>query len=1538
MFVGVGSQFTVTAAGENITVNFDVGEMDTLPSGFKITIDGQTMSSPMEIYTLTTTLDYGEYSYSITADNYEEATGSFVLDASTASTGSCDVSVTGFEVKKAQVQFVPSGVDSSAVSVTVDETEHIGDSLLGEYSFGSTHTYKAEAEGYITLSGTFTVDSEVLNIPLDFKEDKPDFTLLDQEIDKASIINAEDYTASTAEVFKAAYEAALSIERENLKYEDQNRVDELAENLKNAIDGLLSAVTLDMSAVAVSSSIETNNGAADTIYILFSSPTNGADIMANLSVSDGTLGNSYGEWSNDNTIYTVHLSDSQLENGAEIIYTSDESTNALKDINGSIIRSTSASIKGNFEGLGEITKPDQMTSIIVKGSSRPTASAGDKIIIAFNAPVDENIIPSDLGISSQDVSGSFDDTKTIYTITLTSNNTGLSDEMNISYGDLSSKIAGSFGRPVIPELKKAVISDVNKTADTNGDIISFMFNAPTNGAVIDVSDFAGDGASAVWKENNTVLEITLGENASVINGSSVDLSGRGIKDEYSISDASITEITLEGSFGTVVVPELINGIIIDKDGTANTVGDEIWFVFSAPTNSTGIDLSDIVISTADVDFGNSVYEWINDGSVLKITLGSTAKVKNEMRLDLSGLGIMDSTSFADAQIQEVTVKGSFGTTLVPRITKAIAFTQGNSDIIRVYFNTPVKEAGGNEFEFGILPVSGGTFNTGKDAKAELSNSGTYFTVILGDDHDAFASGQYKIKFYSDSTNIVDSETGMYSLSETESIITGSFAEAIKPEIIDVTAVSNDGSGISKQGDIIYAVFNVAVNIGAIDISDGNFGDGYSIGYRDESSKNIVMITLGEGCNIVPGTTSLTFKNFTDLTTGTEVMADTEMNVSGSFGNYIQPELISLTAISNDGSGVAKSGDVIYAVFNVDVNIGTLEVFDGSLGTGGKIEYINDDLNNIVRITLGDGCDLVPGVTSIKFIGFENKLSGTVVPEITKIVGGSLGNNTEPQIINVTAVSNDGSGIPKQGDILYVVMNKPVTFDKDSAVATVQNIEIGSVSVDKDDKYLLEVELYDNVDLKVGDTLRITGLIDSVTGEKINYLTAVIGGSFGAAIDAVINNSVIYNTSEGTFAEISFSKAVVVGNPDIAATTTLKSIVGNNALVSLSDDGTTIVIKLSDDAGIRSDSRLNLSELDVIDAVTGKSVQNISNVALSGTVIPFVLNAVSECGEDGQAHIKIKFSARTTGEIQLKDYVTLLGVGAKAQWSENNSVLDITLGKDYSMTPNGYLVLNGMGIKGYYGGDAVNGQCKLNGSFTSGQLEVLSIMASSDNVSETVAGAGDKLTIRFSAYTDCEIGNVNIEDIISIGQLADREETEELTLMQLLGTGASAEWTDFDCLEITLGADPEIIVGDSIKVRGIKFANGSGEIDSDKLHIIEGSFDGRDIKVDNVSVTRTNGDSGDWRVSANIMRVKSGIADVTPTVVCVAYNKSNRVVALHRLSYDVAYSENASAIFEMPYSVGVKSVRIFVFDGELTDLNDPTKVLAVPVEAVYEEEK
>ena len=1957
---------SVVYAADLANVKFDINgiEEEALPDGFQLNVelnDGSFAETKTDSLTITD-LTEGSYIYTITATDYCQTTGTFDITAEDL----CNTkNIQAYFVKpdtEVNVNFNISPEEAKDNAKIYIDDEEV--TLPKQYKVRTSHTYKIVCDGYEEQSSSFDVLDYDTVVDVTLNERFADYSKLDSKIAWAESILGDKFTEASYNEFKNAVNAAKAVDRK-LNVTKQSVIDKLADDIDAAYNALVSVVELTPAAVAVSNDLSVKDGAADSIKLIFNEPTNGADIMQYLTVDSGSLGNSSGSWNSDNTVYTITLKDSELTNGAKLTYNANEDVTALKNSEGSLVKEFSAVIAGNLEGIGSLTAPTDMTAIIVKGSSRPTASNGDKIVVVFNAPINEPISAADFGISA-DCTVSADTTKTVYTIELSDNNSGLDDNSVITYKELTAKLSGSFGTATVPKLIKVTAVDTGANPKVDGDKLLFSFDAPTNKAEIAVPDYAGTGASVQWI-NSMLLELKIGEGASLKADDKIGLDGLGIKDEYSLVDAQAPEMDITGSFGEVNVPELINAIIIDKDNTANTVGDEIRFVFSTTTNGKAVDLSRIKIGTADVTFGNnSSAEWNDEKTILTVTLGSTAKVTNNMKLDLSQLGIMDEYEIENAIISEINVKGSFGITLMPRVTKAVAFTQGGSDIIRIYFNTEVKEQNGNDIQFAILNGSE-ALELGDGYKAEFANStsksGAYFTITLGKNHGAFSKGNYSIKFYSNSDNkIVDVETGSFGLVEDEAVITGTFVEAVKPELVNVTAISNDGSGVSKKDDVLYAVFNTEVKLGTVEAVNGSLGAGSSIAYGDK--KNIVKIILGENSDVVPGTTKLIFKNFVDLATGTAAADETAKEISGSFGEIIKPELLRVTAVSNDGSGVAKKGDVIYAVFNTEVKLGTVEA--SGLGTGYKVEY--GDTQNVVKVTLGDGASITVG-TDVTFKGFKSVSTEETIADITKELGGSFGEYTKLEVTNAIAVSSDGSGIPKSGDKVYITFNKAleaekasyavngieigkaenaaenvakitlnenasqakigaeikisgaadkltgivsdltaklegsygnkenakvisvvaisndgsgvakkgdtisVVFDravtKDAAAqATIGGQSIGTVELDASG-YILTITLTEDGGVKTGDILKLTGLKDKATGEeltdtekeingsfgeiikpellrvtavsndgsgvakkgdviyavfntevklgtveasglgtgyKVEYgdtqnvvkvtlgdgasitvgtdvtfkgfksvsteetiaditkelggsfgeytklevtnaiavssdgsgipksgdkvyitfnkaleaekasyavngieigkaenaaenvakitlnenasqakigaeikisgaadkLTGIvsdltaklegsygnkenakvisvvaisndgsgvakkgdtisvvfdravtkdaaaqatiggqsigtveldasgyiltitltedgkvsvgsklnvtgikdkatgdaiaveeqsIGGSFGIAEKAKINRAYIYGDDSGTYIEIIFNKEIKFSNPEkanISSESVLGKLVGE---AKAEINGTTLKIKLAENAPIDLNrNTINITELGIVDAHTGETPGGIDNIKIDGTVVPYVISATSEC-IDNKGHIKIKFSSRVNTEgTDLSAMVTLLGIGAKADWNEIGTELDITLGKDYSINANGYLSLSAMGLKSYYGGTPVTGQCKLVGSFSNSKLEVLSIMASSDDVKSSDAQKGDKVTVYLSGITNHAPGDIsNIEDIAEVGTLVSRgeevtptatpeataapeatdapEATEEpqMTITELLGTGASVTWAEANKFIITLGEKPQLVIGDTIKFKGLSFAgNADSEIDSSKENVVDGSFDGRDIKITEVSVSKTKETTGDWRITADIRKVKE--TDVAPTVVCIAYNSSGKTVGLYRTTYSVDYAENSSVIYEIPASLESTALktRIFVFDGELTELNDPTKVLAVPAEAVY----
>ena len=1164
---------------------------------------------------------------------------------------------------------------------------------------------------------------------------------------------------------------------------------------------------------------------------------------------------------------------------------------------------------------------------------------------------------------------------------------GLVDATNVSI-----KLNGSFGTVTAPAVMSMTAVDNDGTAKTEGDFVVIVFDRPTNGSV-DISGLA-DFVDAEWNTTKTELTLTVGTGATINNGATLDIASMGIKDKDGLVDATNTSVKLAGSFGTVVAPVINSAYAVDNDGEATIAGDQIVITFDRPTNGADIDLTKagIVVNQA-TDFGTlSKFKWYDNGTKLVITIGANADIENGVELDLSNQGIMDADSIVDADISPVVVEGSFGSSLEPKITRAIAFTQNNKHIIRTFFNTEVVVK-----ENGTLDVYVKNFDTPKGTWT--TNGISYYDIVLEEGHDELEAGAV-IKFEG---TLVDNKTKKMELKDAEIVISGGFEQDIDMEILSLTAYSNDGSGIAKAGDRIVLVLNSEATSVTCDL--GTF----------ETDDNITWVYTLKNDNEVEIAKEVTFSAIKSKTNG-KTYSNMKANIGGSFGYVVEPKLLSATAYSKDGSGIAKKGDEIIVVFDSKVS-----------GVTSSLGAVSSDDGIVWKITLGDNPTITVG-TTLNF-AVKSVATGKEYNNLSVDLGGSFGKVVEPQILSATAYSNDGSGIAKAGDKIVVVFNAPVLYVTSA---------LGSVSTN--DNIVWTIELGTNPTITVGTELTFD-VTSVATNKEHKGLKINLAGSFGEIVNPeIISVTAISNDGSGVAKVgdkivVVFDTEVKVGNADAAATYvytytltaddiasnkyaigadyavdvwsvatgkkyTLNSIVDGSygysevptvkSVVLAEDKGIETVTVVFDGAidiyeadgitkksvnvdtlkeknahlGKQTDavsakwideyrleitlganttttdaSKLDLTGLGIKAKATGIALEDgaISDLTISGTLIP-VVKEVKAAGKS----IIISFSTRTNGVAHISNLTALLGTGATANWTDNDKTLTISLGENYTVTSNGYIVLNGMGIYDAFSGNYhVVGQYKILGSIDSDKLAVTKVVSQSTDKSKTTAQKGDTIVIKFNSATDLKGSALN--------QILDADKVDEIITIDggnevALGTGYTGEWTAYDTLVITLGGsttvpgvdgaedtvtgkDPAISVGTAITVANVKFANGEGLMDAIPVEL-SGSFNGREFILTEGAITRTGANNtGDYRIAVKVEDTLLA-PSVVPTVVCVAYNGTSPVSVM-RICVDV--ENTIQPVFEFAEGLKITSAKIYVFNELFGDVNSSPSVLAETIE-------
>lgn len=695
------------------------------------------------------------------------------------------------------------------------------------------------------------------------------------------------------------------------------------------------------------------------------------------------------------------------------------------------------------------------------------------------------------------------------------------------------------------QMAATIVKASAKPGVNQNDKIIIVFNAPVKNSpeVITINDMTAD---AVTGTDHTVYRIRLAGDETINNTTTLSYAGM--------------TTSLAGSFGSAEAPKALKAYAVDCDGTELVAGDQIIVQFNAPTNGAG-DILNVGLQGNGYAAGlgsASTMKWDDTKTRLIITLGRDAVVKDGVKIGLKGLGIKDSYGLvaAEADSLVLTVEGSFGYTVEPRIVKAIAFSQGESDYIRVFFNTTVADISATKEE----PSFTNDFKMGSGAEYELktSSSLTYYEVKM--DKSAHSALQPGTAIALTGINIVDAETKSKSLLNTSFNISGGFVSPITPEIQNVVALSNDGSGVAKKGDRIVVIFNTEVSGGTVRPENGtSFGSDYGT----ELSGNVLTITLGTEPSVNIGT-ELEFTGFKDKATLSADMPTTHKAISGSFGKIIEPEIISATAISKEGIGIPKAGDKIVVVFNTEVEINGNKYF--------VYEYELTD--NLSSYETGKTFEItVTSVSTGKQKRCTKEITGTyglkAVPSVKSVVLSGAGGYETITVVFDRATNGPGF-TGTEFNTLYT-NNKHLATDN-----TVSALNAAWESGNT----VLKITLPSTATTTDTDTLNLSelGIASKDTGEAIEGLDAL---EIKGTLYPVVETAAV--AADGTTVVIKFSART---NGDKAAAqaavTNMKVLFGASASADWKNNNTELHIKMSDDNTMSDNAYIVLNSFEIFD--------------------------------------------------------------------------------------------------------------------------------------------------------------------------------------------------------------------------------------------------------------------------------------------------------------------------------------------------------------------
>ncbi len=1244
--------------------------------------------------------------------------------------------------------------------------------------------YTISKEKYVTAIGTFDVTDEnlgdVVELVVELEKTGADYTALETKIIEAKDVTGK-YTATSYEALQNAITAAENVS-DTLKFDEQGVIDALVSDIEAALNALVPVKSVSFIAVAVADDANVDYAKATKIVMVFAEPIEaGADILENISIKDAVEAASWIDA--DNTTYELVLKkDANLVNGTEIVYTAND---AVKTELGYVLDNASAITAGNLEDVSDEVTATNMAATIVKMSDTPSVAAGDKIVVVFNAPVKGN--PATIEINEMTAEVMADSGNTVYVITLDGSE-NIDNNTKLEYGTITDvPLNGSFGEAVAPKALHALAVDNDGTAKTEGDNIIVVFDRPTNGVEPGSGELEnvvsgvegvtlGTESSAVWEENDTKLFITLGSDAVVTNGIVIDLSQLGIMDRHALIDADIAPLVIDGSFGTVTAPVINGAYAVDNDGEATIAGDMIVITFDQPTNGATIDLNkEGFVVNQSTTFGNSSFEWQDSNTKLVITLGSTADIKTGIKLDFSNQGIMDKDGIVAAVANEIAVEGSFGSSLNPKITRAIAFTQNNKHVIRVFFNTEVEW---KEYSTYDVYIEGG-YNFDSAVEKWTHNGISYYDVILSEHHDELPDKAI-IKFEG---TLVDSKTKNMELVDATAEISGGFEKDIDMEILSLTAYSKDGSGIAKTGDRIVLVTNSAAT--EVKSTLGEFTKEDDITWVYTLEDKDLGVNVGDSLifDIKSATNGKTYDNM-------------QANIGGSFGYMVEPKLMSATAYSKDGSGIAKKGDEI--IFTFDSPVTGLTSSLGAVSSSDNMTWVIT-LSTDNAVEIGQKLDIT-----------VNSVATDIEYSFAAVLTGSFGQLVEPDVISATVYSKEGSGVAQLGDEIIVVFNTPVsdvTTEAGNAVTT--------------DNIIWTVALTDT-NIKIGDAIRFKGT--SIATGYVFDLSAKLAGSFGYKAEAKLLSATVYS-NDGSGVAKAGDKIVIVFNMPVEGVT---SKIGD---VTASADKSVWTITLAKDNSIKIGDELKFEN--VYDLVTDTKY-NFTTTLEGGfgyKVEPKLLS-LTAYSNDGSGVAKKGDKIVAVFDSAVYGITSTLGTAV----TEDNMVWTITLGENHSVTVGtnlSFVVTTAEGSN-----DAYHLTKELGGSFGMITVPEITSVTAISNDGSGVAKKGDRIVVVFN--TAVRVGSENAsETYVYTYKLTETDVSE--------GAYETGNEYSVDVWSVATGKGPytcKAVIGGSYGYSEEPQVKSVVLSENDGVETITVVFDGAiDVRENNVNMNMLCGDNG-----------------------------------------------------------------------------------------------
>ena len=1121
------------------------------------------------------------------------------------------------------------------------------------------------------------------------------------------------------------------------------------------------------------------------------------------------------------------------------------------------------------------------------------------------------------------------------TYTYSASGTGFEDATNVEFdieaSDLGTEKAITVAMTEVTPVGFTATAVATNVAATYGkaDKVVLVFAEPINATAEEVFaqlDINTKTKDPVWTVDKTVLTLTV--NGDVENGTEVKYAKNTSIKTTSGKIVADGSATIAGNFvgaenlvtATSMTATIVKGAPFKPEVQA---ADSIVLVFNAP-----VATDDPITITADSE-----------------TLTATADdtTKTIYTVDLDGSEDLEEVTEVAYGTIIATLNGSFGKAVAPKVLKAVAVDNDGTaltagDSIIVYFDRNTNEI-----------TTGNLAGNLEGASYEWINAQTLKITLA----DTPISVDEEINI--DSLDIKDNYNLISATGLTNIELEGGFGEAIKPEIVRVTAVSYTGYPEAKQGDKIVIAFNTLVDHTGVDEDDiavrkGNLGNGFELQWEDGET-SVAVITLGtdELLDVEIKETAILFtEDIWDLS-HTKKLKDQEYIVSnGAWGVTITPELISATIVKVTDKPGAQKDDKIVLVFTTPVNanrdteVSMLSCL-GNIGTNATGTWSGN--GTIYTVELGTGASFDNGK-----ITFTN--NGTIKDfyEFTNVLDkeltlkGSFGEGNQPRLLSTSIVKTQIAPGPQAGDQLVLVFSS-MTNGENTEPNILNKFDVdfgnGSTGVWSNDGTVYTVTLGEGAELRSSLTLMnntgltdIHGSVNAVTGNAVTYY-----GSFGVAAEQPlkVSNVVAYSDTLNDYIKVIFNTKTNIQNiADLEAAIKRANtpegentvcVFGNDCRVEAISD-TELLIRLdSNSSTISSGDEISLDNTGIVaksDSSTIEGQPLTGDIpAVAGYFVPVVLEKPVATGKV----ITIKFSTRTNGAgvDKIKQQTALYGSGVDAEWKENNTKLVITMSDDNTMSDDSYIVLNGLGIKdGFSNTHEVVGEYKVDTELLEHGFITFTIYAQAVGVDNTsredvsVAKAGDKIIIEFSRSTNKPD---NMLANLSTDATGDNP----------FGVGAEASWEGFKKLVITLGTEPTITVSNKITVKNVKFANGTGRLSQGNVNesepcAITGKFDGREFWITSATKKTTNN-----RTRVEVDMTGSTLASDLTNVfaICQAYSSGNVVKTISAIEInDIA---EQSLMFDFT-ATDLSDFEVFVLKGDYSAMNANVDVYSDTVKA------